>query len=371
MRPGHNGGCIEMKLKRYVLYILIVFFALAAVFPSRAVADDTEEDSYVQRVTEAQREISTKSAGYYGMVPIYGRDIADGTYEIKVHSSSPYFRIAKAILTVNGDEMTARFTIPSMSYLYVYPGTRKEASEADEAEWIGFEEENHQTTFTFPVPALNAELECAAYSKRRKMWYSRILVFDAASLPKEALAFDLPDYELIEKVLKEYKAVGSEELREQRQLAAEALVPVTMDLDDGEYSIEVNMTGGSGRASISSPTLLTIRDGKAYATLLWSSVYYDYMIIDGGYFYNLTEGGGPSSFEIPITAIDEPMSVIADTTAMGEPVEIQYTLTFYAESVGDKSQIPQESAKMVLITACIIIAGGGLLDYWIKKKRKA
>lgn len=322
-----------------------------------------------QRLADAQTDILLRKAGRYGMVPIYGRDIADGTYEIKVDSSSPYFRVSEATLTVKGDEMTARFVIPSMSYRYVYPGTKKEAAAADSSAWIEFEEERGQTAFTFPVPALNAELQCAAYSKGRRRWYSRTLVFDASSLPKEALAFELPDYELIEDVIKAYKVPGSEERKRQQQEALDALKPVDLSLEDGEYSIEVNMTGGSGRASISSPTLLIIRDGKAYARLIWSSVYYDYMILDGAYFYNMTEDGGPSSFEIPITAMDEPMPVIADTTAMGDPVEIQYTLTFYAETVGDRGMIPQESAKMVLMIAAAIILFGGALDWLIKKKR--
>jgi len=338
--------------------------------PTAWATETEEEDPMARRVADAQMDILTRKAGKYGMVPVYARDIADGTYEIQVDSSSPYFHIAKATLTVAGEEMTARFTIPSMSYRYVYPGTKKEASKADPSAWIEFEEENGQTTFTFPVPALNAELDCAAYSKARKRWYSRTLVFDASSLPKEAVAFDLPDYELIEEAVRSYEVVGSEELRRQRQAAAEAIEAVAMDLEDGEYSIEVNMTGGSGRASISSPTLLIIRDGKAYARLLWSSTYYDYMILDGAYFYNLSEDGGPSSFEIPITALDEPMAVIADTTAMGDPVEIQYMLTFYAETVGAKGQIPQESAKRVLLIAGAIIAGGGVLNYFVKKKRK-
>lgn len=323
-----------------------------------------------QRLADAQTEIDTRQAGRYGMVPIYARDVADGTYDVHVDSSSPYFRVTRATLTVEGDEMTARFTIPSMSYRYVYPGTKKEAAAADPETWIAFEEENHETTFTFPVPALNAEVHCAAYSKGRRRWYSRTLVFDASSLPKEALAFDLPDYELIEEAVRAYEVVGSEELKRQQQAAAEAIEPIAMELEDGEYSIEVNMTGGSGRASISSPTLLIVRDGRAYARLLWSSVYYDYMILDGGYFYNLTEDGGPSTFEIPITALDEPMSVIADTTAMGEPVEIRYTLTFYAETVGTKGQIPQESAKLVLMLAGAIILGGGVLNNFVKKKRR-
>ena len=344
---------------------------IALTLPAARAAEPDQADPRAQRLADAQTEILLRKAGYYGMTPIYGRDVKDGTYEIRVDSSSPYFRIAKATLTVAGGEMTARFTIPSMSYRYVYPGTKREAGNADPSTWIEFEEEDGQTTFTFPVPALNAELECAAYSKGRKRWYSRTLVFDASSLPKSALAFDLPDYELIEKAVRAYEVAGSEELKAQRQAAAQALEAVAIDMEDGEYSIEVNMTGGSGRASISSPTLLIVRGGRAYARLLWSSVYYDYMILDeDAYFYTLTEDGGPSSFEIPITALDEPIPVIADTTAMGEPVEIQYTLTFYAESVGDKGQIPQESAKLVLLIAAVIILGGGALNWFIKKKKK-
>lgn len=355
-----------MLFKRALLCMLLIVCIVFPVFASEA----EETDPMAQRLADAQNEIAVMQAGRYGMVPIYGRDIADGTYEIHVDSSSPYFRISKCILTVKNGEMTARFTIPSMSYRYVYPGTKRQASDADPATWIEFEEEDHQTVFTFPVPALNTQVECAAYSKGRRRWYGRKLVFEAAELPKDALAFDLPDYELIEDAIKHYEVVGSEELRKQREAAAAAVKAVDLDMEDGEYSIEVNMTGGSGRASISSPTLLVIRDGKAYARLLWSSVYYDYMILEGGYFYNLTDDGGPSCFEIPITRMDEPIQVIADTTAMGEPVEIQYTLTFYAETVGDKGQIPQESAKLVLMIAAAIITGGGVLDWFVKKKRK-
>ncbi|MCD7766333.1 MAG: hypothetical protein LUH53_07470, partial [Lachnospiraceae bacterium] len=46
---------------------------------------------------------------------------------------------------------------------------------------------------------------------------------------------------------------------------------------DGEYAIEVTMTGGSGKASIESPTLLTVEDGQLYARITWSSSNYDYM----------------------------------------------------------------------------------------------
>lgn len=146
--------------------------------------------------------------------------------------------------------------------------------------------------------------------------------------------------------------------------------PVALNREDGEYSIEVNMTGGGGRAAISSPTLLIVREGKAYARLLWSSADYDYMTVGGVTYYNLSENGGSSAFEIPITALDEGIPVIADTTAMGDPLEIRYTLIFYEETIGPKGRIPQEAAKSVLLIAAAIILLGGVLNWLVRKRRK-
>ena len=331
---------------------------------------EEETAPYAGRLKEAQRSIRQKKVGKYGMVPIYPRDIADGSYEISAESNSPFFKIAQARLMVEGGKMSAEITVPSLSYRYVYPGTVREAEEAEESAWLGCREEDGKSVFTIPVEALDKEIDCAAYSKKRKMWYDRKLVFDASSLSEEALKIELPDYELIELALRAYRAKDGEGEGKEADTGGGTAhgepdaLPEAMDISrpDGEYSIEVNMTGGSGRASISSPTLLTVRDGKAYARLLW--------IIDGGVCYNLTEDGGNSVFEIPITVMDGPVPVIADTTAMGEPLEIAYTLTFYEESIGGKGQIPQEAAKKVLMIAAVIIAGGGLLNHYVKKSRR-
>ena len=51
---------------------------------------------------------------------------------------------------------------------------------------------------------------------------------------------------------------------------------------------------------MSSPTWLIIREGKAYARLLWSSAYYDYMIVDDVTYPNETTDGTNSTFTIPI-----------------------------------------------------------------------
>ena len=43
----------------------------------------------------------------------------------------------------------------------------------------------------------------------------------------------------------------------------------------------------------------------------------------------------------------------------GYPHEINYTLTFYSDSIGSKSQMPQEAAKRVVAVALVIIVGVG------------
>ena len=144
----------------------------------------------------------------------------------------------------------------------------------------------------------------------------------------------------------------------------------TLDKEDGEYSIQVDLEGGSGKASVTSPTLITVQDGAVTAHIQWSSSNYDYMIVDGEKYLPVNEEGGNSEFEIPVLAMDEAMPVIADTTAMGTPHEINYTLTFYSDSIGSKSQMPQEAAKRVVAVALLIIIGGGILNYFVNKRNR-
>ena len=58
---------------------------------------------------------------------------------------------------------------------------------------------------------------------------------------------------------------------------------------------------------------------------------YDYMLVDGERCDVLSTENG-STFEIPVAALDTPLAVVGDTTAMSTPHEIDYTLTFDASS---------------------------------------
>lgn len=320
--------------------------------------------------------------GSYGMLPVYGRDVRDGEYDITVESSSTFFHIEKGKLTVRDGKMTASITLSSTSYEFIYPGTAKEAAKAPKKDYLSPKNRDYRSTFTVNVEALDKEIDCAAYSKRKKQWYDRKILFDAASLPQEALKITLPDYEQIQEALEFYDEAKGTNTLKQARIDQEAKTteevdegtitvdPVSVDKEDGEYSIQVHMTGGSGRASVTSPTWLTVKGGKAYARLMWSSTYYDYMVVGGKKFLNETKDGGNSTFTIPVPVMDESFTVIADTTAMGHPVEIEYKLTFYEDTIGDKSQIPQEAAINVLILALGIILAGGILNYIVKRRRK-
>lgn len=142
------------------------------------------------------------------------------------------------------------------------------------------------------------------------------------------------------------------------------------DMEDGEYSIQVDLEGGSGKASVTSPALMIVKDGRMYAQLQWSSSNYDYMIVNEEKILNESEEGRNSVFTVPVTVMDDKMEVIADTLAMGAPHEINYTLTFYEDSIGSKGQLPQEAAKRVVAVALVIIVGGGILNYFVNKRNR-
>ena len=235
--------------------------------------------------------------------PIYAESLNSGRYEIEVTSSASMFRIVHCELVVSGSDMTAEMTLSGKGYEKLYMGTSEQAEKADESEYIFFTEDaDGKYTYTVPVEALDKETDCAAYSFKKQRWYDRKLVFRADSLADDAF-------------------------KESRSTSAEAL-----SLADGEYTIEVKLEGGSGKASVQSPAKLTVSSGKATAEIIWGSNHYDYMIVaDEKYLPVSTEEF--SVFEIPVTGFDYPMPVSADTTAMSTPHEIAYTLYFDSSTI--------------------------------------
>ncbi len=97
-------------------------------------------------------------------------------------------------------------------------------------------------------------------------------------------------------------------------------------MDDGTYQVEVVLTGGTGKATVESPAELAVSDGQATARLVWSSPYYDYMVVGGQKYLPVNESGN-SEFLVPVIVFDKPVPVIGDTTAMSEAHEVSYKLS--------------------------------------------
>jgi hypothetical protein len=142
-----------------------------------------------------------------------------------------------------------------------------------------------------------------------------------------------------------------------------------IEMEDGEYAIEVALTGGTGRTTVTSPAKLIVLDGHAYAQIEWSSSHYDYMLVGGKKYLPLNDEGY-STFEIPITVFDVPMEVTADTTAMSTPHEIEYQLTFDRKSVMSEGQTPQAAAQRVVYMVILIILVCVAVSFIKKKKMR-
>lgn len=95
---------------------------------------------------------------------------------------------------------------------------------------------------------------------------------------------------------------------------------------DGRYTVEVELSGGTGRAAIQSPAQVVIENGAVTATIVWSSPFYEYMLV-GDTQYAPIQGEGNAAFCIPVV-LDQDMKVSASTIAMSQPHLIDYTLRF-------------------------------------------
>ena len=281
--------------------------------PSSETAVSVEKGSETAEVTEDDTaEASTEPATVEktevvtpGMIAVKGSELNDGEYDITVKSSSSMFNIESCKLTVKDGRMKAKMVMSGKGYLYIYQGTRAEAEKAPESDYIPFEEEaDGSHSFTFPVTILNDAVPCAAFSKKKELWYDRELCFEATALPVSAYK-KLP-YDTVE----------------------------SLGLMDGDFLIEVELTGGSGKATVESPAKLSIKDGKAYATIVWSSSKYDYMVVDGERYDPVSAEGENSAFTIPVTGFNYPLPVQADTTAMSTAHLIDYTLRFDSSTLG-------------------------------------
>ncbi len=145
---------------------------------------------------------------------------------------------------------------------------------------------------------------------------------------------------------------------------------IHVDLPDGKYEIEAVLTGGSGRAAITSPATIFVQDEKAVVEIEWSSPNYDYMILDGETYYPVNTEGN-SVFELPVTAFDTEVAVTADTTAMSVPHEIDYTIFLDSTSIANQGEKPMAVIAVIYVAAVIAVSMAAFAIYRKRKEKKA
>ncbi len=292
-----------MKYTRFVS-LLAVSALLAASLAgcgssASSVASSASSEAVSSVAESAVSEAASESAAASSALAL-----EDGTYTADFETDSSMFHAneacdGKGTLTVADGTMTFHVSLASTHIVNLYLGMAADAAD-HEADWLqpttdtvtysdGTSEEVYG--FDVPVEALDTDFQLAILGTKGK-WYDHTV-----------------------------------SVRNVEAQAAEAVETPA----DGSYTCEVTLEGGSGRATVDSPAALTVADGKMTATIVWSSPNYDYMIVDGKK-YLPTNTEGNSTFEIPVSALGVPLSVVADTVAMSTPHEIEYTLTFSAPS---------------------------------------
>lgn len=263
---------------------------------------ETEKETKTQAHTEKDTETETQT-----QVETESSSLEDGVYIADFNTDSSMFHVneacdGKGTLTVKDGEMTIHVSLTSKKILNLYYGLAADAVKegaqlldptTDSVTYSdGMTEEVYG--FDIPVPALDEEFDVALIGTKGT-WY---------------------DHKV---------SVSNPEPKEDDAKSA-------VDLEDGTYTAEVTLEGGSGRASIESPATLTVKDGKVTASIVWSSPNYDYMIVDGKKLLPVNTEGN-SVFEIPVASFDTALDVIADTVAMSKPHEIEYKITFDSSTI--------------------------------------
>ena len=256
-------------------------------------------------------------AGCSGIEKTADTGIADGTYVATFTTDNSMFHVNEAnqdkgILSVKDGKMTIHVSLQSKKIVNLYPGSAEDAKK-EGAELLepttdkvvysdGYEDEVYG--FDIPVPALDEEFDVALIGTHGNWYDHKVVVSD----PVEG--------DDIQAVINGNAADNA----------------ASSDFTDGEHTIEVALEGGTGRASVESPAVIRKNGDEITAVITWSSPYYDYMIVNGQR-YEPVNTEGNSVFEIPVASFDSPLEVIADTTAMSEPHEIEYTLKFDPASI--------------------------------------
>lgn len=292
---------------------------------------------------------------------------ASGIYNVTVNSSSSMFRVIDCVLTSKNGKMTAVLTLSGTGYDYLCLGTKEEAAAADSSTWVPYvADANGKYTYEIPVEALDNGIAVAAFSHKNQIWYDRILTFQSSTLNKIGDVQDDPQPDTAPDTTitatpaptakpnkkptatptptatpKPDKKPEEESKYESDLSGGTASVNSSTTLADGTYTPDsFSWSGGSGKVNISC-NKVTVTNGQAYATIVFSSEYYGYVKANGNKYYGAC-GGGTSTFTIPV-ALNQNNTIIGMTTRMSQAHEITYTIYIALKGANDPKKTDKDN----------------------------
>lgn len=286
----------------------------------------TEETQEAESVAETTADTEATEAA---------ATLEDGTYTADFNTDSSMFQVnemydGKGTLTVKDGKMTIHITLRSTNIVNLYPGLAEDAQKdgaellqpvVETVDYNDGEPAEEVNAFDVPVPAIDEEFDLALIGTKGKWYDHKVSV-------KNPVKSDDTDAKKDDKENKDADSKAADTDKDAKDSkTSEGKTLADLNLEDGDYTMDVTLTGGSGRATIDSPAAINVEGDKATATIVWSSPNYDYMLVDGEKYEPVNKDGN-STFEIPVSVFDAEMEVTADTVAMSEPHEIDYTLNF-------------------------------------------
>ena len=287
--------------------------------------------------------------------PTPGTDaVANGIYNIEVDSSASMFRVVDCQITVKNGKMTAVLTLSGKGYGYLYVGTAAQAAAADSSSWVPYKvNADGKYTYEIPVEALDKGIAVAAYSIKNEKWYDRKLTFKSETMKKIGDVedgSDTPDPTPTpgtddskkDDTKQDDKNQGTEtpsgndgkadneSKYESDTSGSTSRVDSSTGLKDGVYTPDrFTWSGGTGKVKISC-SKVTIKNGQAYATLVFSSNHYQYVKANGNTYYT-TKSGSTATVTIPVS-LNKNNTILGMTDKMSVAHEIEYSIFVYLAS---------------------------------------
>lgn len=381
----HKLKRIKKKFKGIAILIFAILLFVSGTSEIVYCANQTTNTESVENNSESNGDKSSQT----GKLDL--NNLPDGIYSVDASSGNPMFNITECIFTVKNNQITMTIVLHGVGYDYLYFGTAKEAAKASESSWSKFYA-NSQGLYAYdlPISAVTKSVQISSRSKKYKKWYDRTISLNLKTFGlksdrdnhKNNSSNNLDsnnngnvnsnsdgktdkdnsnknnvnkkeskkDKDKKNSGNKNKKNINKNKTRKVKQQSASSKKDIDKMVSkhkdgqilDGTYTPSFGFTGGTGRVTLGCGKVV-VKNGKATATIYFSSSNYTYVRIGGSKYYNNNKGGN-STFNIPIN-LNSTTSIYGLTTAMSEPHEIQYVLYIYVNGKNVSSIKPKKTYK--------------------------